>query len=73
MITCLIFLAVNENGEWEIAKDDAGDAATFLTDNGIGTQCRVVQITVNIEPPKADEVTVDVPDEAGETVTAKTE
>src|SRR5262249_19878663 len=71
-IDCEIYLAINEDGDYEVATTD-GDAAQLLSENSGGAMIRIVRITAKIAPPKATEVTLDVPDEAGETVESEVE
>jgi hypothetical protein len=56
-----------EDGSFEVGTDES-DTATALAENAGGSCVRTVQFTAQITPPKVEEVEVDVPDEAGETV-----
>lgn len=63
---CEIWLAVNEDGDYEvgIAEDEATER---LTENIGGYCCKLVKLTVMVTAPKVENVDVDVPDAAGKT------
>jgi hypothetical protein len=61
-----ICVCMNEDGDYEVATDqDTADER--MTENIGGFVRRFVKITARMSKPKAEEVEVDVPDEAGET------
>jgi hypothetical protein len=65
-ITCEIFLAVNEDGDWIVANDES-EALQKLGEDAGGYQARVVKVIVKVAPPVMTEVAIEVADEAGET------
>jgi hypothetical protein len=65
-----IFVAMNEDGGWVVATDEA-DAATQLDENEGGCHRRIVMIKVKMTPPQITEASIVVPDEAGNTVDAE--
>lgn len=62
-VTCELFIAINEEGDWSVATDES-DALSTLQDEQGGYQCRVVKVSVKIEPPVMAETEIDVPAEA---------
>jgi hypothetical protein len=64
--TVEIFIAMNEDGDFVVVKEESEALEQLASDCG-GWHVRVVKITVKMSPPQATEATVDVPDEAGET------
>lgn len=71
-VTCEIFLAMNEEGEW-IVTDLEEHALEKLAEDMGGYHARVVKLTVKMSPPVMSEATITVPDEAGETSSIETE
>jgi hypothetical protein len=65
-IECEIYLAMNEDGCWEI-NTDADDAIVALRDNYGGAVVRTIKLTAKVAPPQIEEAELDVPDEAGTT------
>jgi hypothetical protein len=61
-----VFIAMNEEGDIEVGTD-AEDAADRLSGNQGGYHCRIVRIGGFMTPPRLAELTVDIPDDAGET------
>jgi hypothetical protein len=68
--TIEVFIAMNEDGDW-IVEPDESDALSKLAEDVGGYHARVVKLTVKMAPPKMTEATVDVPDEAGQTLETK--
>ena len=64
--TVEIFIAMNEDGDFVVVKDESEALELLASDCG-GYLARVVKITVNMAPPVMAEAKVEVPDEAGET------
>lgn len=64
-----LFMAVNAAGEWRI-DTDADQATQTLADEETCDAIRTNKISVGLTLPTTAEISVDVPDEAGETVTA---
>ena len=61
-----IFIAMNEDGDYVVSADE--NEVLELFDSDVGGICRkVVKLTAKITPPVVEEVSVDVPDTAGET------
>lgn len=70
--TCEIYLAINEDGDYEVGDIDE-TAVDRLGENYGGYARRFVKIVVKITPPTIAEAEVDVPDDAGETVKIEAE
>ena len=70
MTECEFFLAMNEDGGWIVTNDES-DALPNLAENEGGWHARVVKLVVKMTPPQAQEITVTVPDTAGETATVE--
>lgn len=65
-VECEVWVKVNENKEYEVAKS-ADDVHEFFADNGFdGGVSRTVKATVCVPRPKAAEVTVTVGEEPGD-------
>lgn len=64
MISCEIFIAMNEDGGWVVGNDESEMLSKLGDDEG-GYHARIVKVVVNMDPPKMDEVTVEVPATAG--------
>lgn len=69
-VECEIWIAMNEEGGWIVCKDES-DALQMLNEDEGGWHARVVKLTVKMTPPQAQEITVTVPDTAGETATVE--
>ena len=69
-VECEIWLAMNEDGDWIVTCDEA-DALNELGAQQGGNIGRVVKLVVKMTPPQAQEITVTVPDTAGETATVE--
>jgi hypothetical protein len=67
---CEMWLCVNDKGDWYVDMSSAADAIEGCRANYFGECFRTVKITVSMARPTCEAVSVDVPDEAGETVTA---
>jgi hypothetical protein len=65
-VTCEIFLAMNEDGDW-IVETDESEALSKLAEDQGGYHARVVKIAVKMTPPMMTAASVDVPDEVSET------
>jgi hypothetical protein len=65
-VTCEIFVAMNEEGDWVVVADES-DALSKLAEDAGGYHARVVKITAKIAPPVMTEAAVEVSNEAGET------
>lgn len=65
-ILCEIFIAMNEDGDWEVATE-ASDAVECMVSNNGGDCVRCIKINVHMTPPAIEETELDIPDEAGET------
>jgi hypothetical protein len=61
-----IYVAMNENGDYEAATESE-DATTRLIENAGGDMVRLIKIIVKMDPPVMAEVDVEVPAEAGTT------
>jgi hypothetical protein len=61
-----IWLAVNEDGDTGVSTDGAQEARDALTEHYGAEVIRTVKIDVTISFPTVTEVSVEVPDEAGE-------
>lgn len=66
-VTCEIYLAMNEDGNWAV-NEDAQEAANSVAENFSGACLKTVKLTVKMAPPEVAEHEMDVPDEAGETI-----
>jgi hypothetical protein len=66
-VDCEIWIAMNEDGGWIVTTDES-EALSQLAENEGGYQARLVKLTAKIAPPKITEATIDIADEAGETV-----
>jgi hypothetical protein len=66
------YIAMNEEGEFEVGTTEE-EASQRLVENTSGYCCRIVQINAKIAPPTLIEADVDIPDEAGTTVTFEDE
>jgi hypothetical protein len=55
---------MNEDGGFVVVTDESEAIETLQTEEG-GYHCRVVKITVQMEPPKMEAVSVTVPSDAG--------
>jgi hypothetical protein len=62
-----IFLAMNEEGDYEVAITEA-EASERLVENQGGYQCRIVRIGGFMARPSLAEALIEIPDDAGETV-----
>jgi hypothetical protein len=71
-VTCEIYIAMNEDGDWVVSTDES-EALTDLTSDAGGYEARIVKLTVKMAPPVMIEAEVEVPDEAGETKKIETE
>jgi hypothetical protein len=65
-VKCELWIAINEDGDYVVVTDE-NEALECLAESRGGYTARVVKITALVQPPKIDEIEVDVPDEAGET------
>ena len=70
MTECEFFLAINEDGGFVVCKDES-DVLQMLSEDEGGWHARVVKLVVKMTPPQAQEITVTVPDTAGETATVE--
>jgi hypothetical protein len=70
--TCEIFLAMNEDGDWIVTDEESAALEKLAEDQG-GYHARVIKVVIKMSPPAMTEATVDVPDEAGETMPIETE
>lgn len=71
-ITCEIAVVMDEGGNWRVARWDCADAAVSeLLAEEVGYATRTVKVKVRMRKPVIDEITIDVPDDAGETVVAE--
>ena len=71
--TIEIFVAMNEDGDYETGIDDS-DARDRLEENWGGASVRIVKLKVTMSPPQVIEgPTVTVPDDAGKTIEAEAE
>ena len=68
MHTCEVFIAMNNDGGWIITTDETEALEKLGEDEGLGYRARVVKLIVKMSPPTMTEVSVNVPDEAGQTV-----
>lgn len=68
MHTCEIFIAINNDGGWIVTTEEAEALEKLGDDEGLGRRARVVKLSVKLAPPALTEVTIEVPDEAGQTV-----
>ena len=71
-VSCEIFLAINEDGDWIVTTDESEALSKLAEDQG-GYQGRVVKIVAKMAPPALIETTIDVPDEAGTTAELSTD
>jgi hypothetical protein len=71
-VECGIFLAINEEGNYEVGTDEE-EASTRLMENQGSYHCRLIKITAKAAPPQVIETELDIPDEAGETRQIETE
>ncbi len=62
------YVAMNEEGEFEVGTTEE-EASQRLVENTSGYRCRIVKINAKMAPPALVEADVDIPDEAGTTVT----
>jgi len=65
-----IYLAINENGEWEVASSSE-DATSNLADNYGWEAIRVIKLNVAASLPVVSEIDVDVPEADDAEPTAK--
>jgi len=71
--TIEVFIAMNEDGDWE-ARSDSTDAAEALVDSYGYTAARIVKIKITMNAPEITEGgEVVIADEAGETIKAEAE
>ena len=71
--TIEIFIAINEDGDYETGIDDS-DAHDRLEENWGGASVRIVKLKVTMSPPQVIEgPTVTVPDDACKTIEAEAE
>lgn len=73
IVECEIGLAMNETGGWIVCKWSDSHPFGLLSEEEGGDVARVIKIKVKMTPPVATEVLVNIPDEAGETITATAE
>jgi len=66
-----VWLAVNEDGAFAVGVDEE-EAASNLIDNHGANRVRTVCLTVSMTVPQVTDVAVEVPDEAGTTVSVET-
>lgn len=64
MVTCEIYIAMNEERDWIVCSDESEALSTLASDCG-GYHARVVKVTVRMSPPVIAEAAVDIPDDAG--------
>jgi hypothetical protein len=62
-----VWIAMNEDGEYVVAKDE-DDAVDLFNDECGGISRRMIRLRVTMAPPEVAEIDVDVPHEAGATV-----
>lgn len=55
-----IFLAVNQDGDFHVSSNDAGEAIGELQDNFTCNAVRVVKIAVTVDLPQTETVSVAV-------------
>jgi hypothetical protein len=65
-VTCELFVALNEDGDWVVTDDESTALEKLAEDQG-GYHARVVKVVVRVAPPVMAEASIDVPDEAGTT------
>ena len=66
-----IYIAMNEDGDYMAATDGTAARELLIDDYG-GDLIRIAKLNVTMVPPVIAEASVTVPDDAGETVGAKT-
>ena len=66
------YIAMNEEGEFEVGTTEE-EASQRLVENTSGYSCRIVKINAKMAPPALTEAEVDIPDDAGTTVTIEDE
>lgn len=64
MVTCEIWIAMNEDGDWVVVDDESAALEQLASDRG-GWRARVVKVNVKMTPPKRVETDVTVADETG--------
>jgi hypothetical protein len=62
---CKFYLAIDENGDWAVSDD-----VDIAMDNRVGA-VRCIKFTAHVTPPAVEELTVDVPDTAGQPATVE--
>lgn len=66
LIDCEIFICMNEDGEWAVAKDTEQDASDALDEDATSYQKRTVKVTIKMSPPKMANLAITVPTDAGQ-------
>jgi hypothetical protein len=65
-----VWIAMNEDGEYEVAKDE--DEVVELWDDNVGGLARrIVRLRVTMSAPAVADVEAYVPDEAGQTASTE--
>jgi hypothetical protein len=72
LVSCEIYLAMNEDKDWIVTDDESAALEKLAEDQG-GYHARVVKVTVRMSPPVMAEATAEVPNDAGQIVEAKSE
>lgn len=75
MVKVEIIVLMDEEGNYEVAKDDeqaAEQAGCLSSDNGT-LAIRVVRLSIDLDPPEVQDVEIDVPAEAGRRTMATVE
>lgn len=58
-----LFLAINQDGEFFVSTEDAGQAVTELESNYVNEAVRTLKLTLTIDLPTIEEIPVAVPAE----------
>lgn len=69
--TIVLYMAVNESGDWEVSSEGITDAVDSLTANSGAEAIRAFTVSVGVTLPQIDEVHVEVPDVAEAAPTAE--
>jgi hypothetical protein len=67
MTSIEVWIAMNEDGDYEVAKDE-DDVVDLWNENVGGLSRRLVKLRVTMSAPVVTEADVNVPEEAGQTV-----
>jgi hypothetical protein len=63
-----VYVAMNEDGDY-VAGNDFGDTVDHLANSHGGLLARVVKLKVTMSPPKVEEDSLTIPDDAGRITT----